>query len=275
MGDARAVVQMRKRQQDDQEQAKTPEADAGPAAPPGAMGDPSGALAAMAGGIASTMLASLQAAGGNSAVQAELDGLNEGVAGMHAAKAEKDAFQQMTDGQKLNYYAEKHGGQLPQGGQQAPPEGTPPAGASSPGEVAASHMARSGQLTALATAYSQVGATAGAAAATAGMDSTTQGALAALGAHASGLAGECMGLAGAYMQVAGDIMATQNEFAFAATAPVTVAAVHEERLAQLGEQKMALDQLAGAYADFAAQQEAAAAEKEAEAQAAEAEVAAA
>jgi len=153
MGDARAVVQMRSDDKGKKKNKKAPEAEAAPV-PGKAMEAPGEAMASLGSAYLGRFVATLQSAGGNTAVQTELSGLNEGHGAAVKAKADVIAFKAMTDGQKVAKLAEKNGGQLPQSkGKEPPPEGAAPKGMEDPGAVVGFHQQRSGQLAQLASAY--------------------------------------------------------------------------------------------------------------------------
>ena len=262
MGDARAVVQMRSDDKGDKKKKQAPEAE-GAAMPDKALDSPGESIAALGAGHVERILASLQAAGGNSAVQTELSGLEEGRGAAVKAKMDVEAFKVMTDGQKVAKLAEKHGGQLPEAsGKQAPAEGQAPAGMESPAAVVGFHQQRSGQLAALAAGYAAMQAKAAEVAATAGLDPTAQAAFAQAAAYFGQVGGEYAGLSATYMAVAADMAG--NEYAALAAPPITAGALYQERIAILNEQRAALQAAAAAQLEQSAAVDGQVAAKDAE-----------
>lgn len=262
MGDARAVVQMRSGDKGDKKKKQAPETEATPV-PDKALDSPGEAMAALGQAQVGRLVSTLQAAGGNTAVQTELAGLEEGHGAAVKAKAEALAFKVMTDGQKVAHLAEKHGGQLPESsGKQPPPEGTPPDGMAQPAGVVGFHQQRAAQLGQLATAYAAMQGRANQIAAMAGLDPASQAAFAQAAAYFAQVGGEYTGLAATYGAVSADLAA--NEFAGLAAPPITAAAMYQERITILQEQQAALNEAAAAQLEKASAQDAQIATKEAE-----------
>lgn len=262
MGDARAVVQMRADDKGDKKKVKG--ADVEVTALPGKALDSPGEIA----GLLSPehlarLVSTLQMAGGNTAVQSELTGLHEGRDAAIKGKTEKDAFEAMSDGEKLNHVASKRGGQLPEpSGKQPPEPGTPPPGMDSPQSVVAFLTQRAGQLQQLAAEYGAMQAKASEIAALAGLDADATAAFAEAAAYYGQMGAEYQLAIASYMTVAAD-MAT-NEFAGMATPPVTAGTMYQERLAILTEQQAALTEAAASQAEAAAAVDAEMAAKDAE-----------
>lgn len=262
MGDARAVVQMRTDDKGDKKKKQAPEQEAGPV-PGKAMEAPGEAMASLGPAYLGRFVATLQSAGGNTAVQTELQGLQEGHGAAVKAKADVVAFKAMTDGQKVAHLAEKHGGQLPASkGKAAPPEGTAPKGMEQPAAVVGFHQQRSGQLAALAGAYTAMQAKAAQLAGMAGLDPESLAAFAQAAAYFGQVGGEYQGLSGTYAQVGADLAA--NEYASLAAPPITAGALYQERIAILQQQQAALNEAAAAQLEQAAATDAQAATKDAE-----------
>lgn len=262
MGDARAVVQMRADDKGKKKGKKAPEVEAAPV-PAKAMEAPGEAMASLGPAYLGRFVATLQSAGGNTAVQTELSGLKEGHGAAVKAKADVVAFGQMTEGQKVAQLAEKHGGQLPESkGKEAPPEGQAPKGMEEPAAVAGFHAQRAAQLAQLATAYSAMQGRAMQLAAMAGLDAESQAAFGEAAAYFSSVGTEYMNLSGTYAAVGADLAA--NEYAALAAPPVTAGELYQERLGILQEQQAALRDAAAAQLEQAAQAEAQGVEKEAE-----------
>jgi len=196
-------------------------------------------------------------------VQTELTGLEEGHSAALKAKADAEAFKVMTDGQKVAHYAEKHGGQLPEGsGKKAPAEGAPPAGMEQPGAVVGFHQQRAGQLASLAAGYAAMQQQASQVAATAGLDPSAQAAFLQAAGYFGQVSGEYNGLSATYMAVAADMAG--NEYAALASPPITAGQLYQERIGILREQQAALSAAAAEQAERAAAVDAAAAGKDAE-----------
>lgn len=262
MGDARAVVQMRTDDKGDKKKKQAPETEAA-AVPEKAMEAPGDAMASLGEAYLGRFVATLQSAGGNTAVQTELQGLMEGHGAAVKAKADVLAFKTMTDGQKVAHLAEKNGGQLPESkGKQAPPEGTAPKGMEQPAAVVGFHQQRAAQLAQLATAYTAMQARAAQIAAMAGLDAGAQAAFAQAAGYFGQVGGEYQGLSGTYSQVGADLAA--NEYASLAAPPITAGAMYQERIAILQEQQAALNEAAAAQLEKAAEIDAQVAAKEAE-----------
>jgi len=260
MGDAFAAVQLKSKKKRSEEDVTAPTVDLGPTVD-GAMGAPGEALVSLGGAHAARLLSSLQLAGGNLAVQTELDGLNEGVQAMNTGKAEKDAFDAMSDMQKVAHLANKNGGELPEPSGQEPPEpGTPPEGATAPGDIVASHSQRAGDIAALSAAYATLQAQAASIASLAHLDEESQATFLQAADQYGQTAQDYAALAERYLSVAGEIGGTQNEFAFAAVAPQTAGAMFQERMQILTEQQAALSEAALGQSDMIGQVESQAAE---------------
>ncbi|TNF24814.1 MAG: hypothetical protein EP329_24250 [Deltaproteobacteria bacterium] len=253
---------MRAGDKGDKKGKKAPQVEAAPV-PEKAMEAPGEAMASLGSAYLGRFVATLQSAGGNTAVQTELTGLKEGHGAAGKAKADMIAFKAMTDGQKVAHLAEKNGGQLPESkGKEAPAEGAAPKGMEEPAAVVGFHAQRSAQLAQLATAYSAMQGRAMQLAAMAGLDPESQAAFGQAAAYFAGVGTEYMGLSATYAAVGADLAA--NEYAALAAPPATAGAMYQERLAILQEQQTALREAAAAQLEKAVAAEAEAAAKDAE-----------
>lgn len=273
MGDARAVVQMREDDKGDKKKAKGADVEV-TALPAKALEAPGEVAGMLSPEHLARLVSTLQMAGGNTAVQSELTGLQEGRDAAVKGKTDKDAFDAMSDGEKLNQAAAKRGGQMPEpSGKQPPEPGTPPPGMESPASVVAFLSQRAGQLQQLAAEYGAMQAKATEISALAGLDADAQAAFAEAAAYYGQMGAEYQLAIGTYMTVAADM--ASNEFAAMATPPVTAGAMYQERLAILAEQRAALIEAAASQAEAAAAVDGEMAAKDAELAGLEAEAAAA
>ncbi|PIE19113.1 MAG: hypothetical protein CSA66_03075 [Proteobacteria bacterium] len=252
MGDARTVVQMREDDKKNKQDKAAPAVERA-AVPARAMAAPGAALGEAAKGVdlsgfAESLLASLQEAGGNTAVHSELVGLQQGATAANKAATDKATFDALSDVQKVAFAARKNGGQLPEpSGRKAPAAGEPPPGMDPPASVVAFHAQRAADMSAIADSYGQMAARASQLAGTSGLDEMSRAAFSQAAAQYSQLNGEYAAASATYSAISAD-MAT-NEFAGVAVPPSTVGPLYQSRLAILQAQQATLSQAAAAQAE--------------------------
>ena len=213
----------------------------GGAVPEGAAADPGGALMALGTAHAATLLGMLQSAGGNAEVE-ELTSLDSGRQVAAQAKTDKENFDSMKDGEKL----EKFGGKGEGSGKAPPPEGTPPDGVAQPAAVQSFHATRAGQLQQLASQHMSVGGQLSGAAGAEGLAPAMAGFLAQGGAQSLAQGTTLSQLAMAYIQTTAQL--GKSEFIGAAMPGAGVQAGYQARAEGIQAQVSALDSMAAEYA---------------------------
>ncbi|MFT7581475.1 MAG: hypothetical protein ACI9MR_003152 [Myxococcota bacterium] len=212
---------------DDKKKKAAPELGKG-AVPEGAAKDPGAALLTIGAESAANLLTLLQAAGGNLAVNAETSSLEEGRMAATTAKSDKDAFDAMSDVEKVEFQFAKKGSIEPSGA--APPaEGAPPPGFSEPGVVVSFHAERAGQVQQVSDAYGALSSSCMLAAGVIGLDEATMMLFQEMGNAYMEAQAKAMELRAAYDLVAGEM--ASNEFAAAAMPAETLPAIYQERVA--------------------------------------------
>jgi len=219
------------------------------AVPEGAAADPGAALTALGSAHAATLLGMLQSAGGNAEVD-ELTSLEAGKQLAAQAKADKESFDTMKDGQKL----EKYGGKGEGSGKAPPPDGTPPPGVAQPGAVQSFHSTRAAQLQQLAGQHKEVGGQLTGAASAEGLAPAMAGFLSQGGAQSMNQGATLSQLAMAYIQTSAQL--GKSEFIGAAMPGSHVQAGYESRAAGIQAQVTALDAMTGEYAAAVAAEQA-------------------
>lgn len=219
------------------------------AVPEGAAADPGAALTALGSAHAATLLGMLQSAGGNAEVD-ELTSLEAGKQLAAQAKADKESFDTMKDGQKL----EKYGGKGEGSGKAPPPDGTPPPGVAQPGAVQSFHSTRAAQLQQLAGQHKAVGGQLTGAASAEGLAPAMAGFLSQGGAQSMNQGATLSQLAMAYIQTSAQL--GKSEFIGAAMPGSHVQAGYESRAAGIQAQVTALDAMTGEYAAAVAAEQA-------------------
>ncbi len=213
----------------------------GGAVPEGAAADPGGALMALGTAHAATLLGMLQSSGGNAEVD-ELTSLESGKQVAAQAKADKENFDTMKDGEKL----EKFGGKGEGSGKAPPPDGTPPPGAAQPAAVQSFHATRAGQLQQLAGQHMSVGGQLSGAAGAEGLAPAMAGFLSQGGAQSLAQGSTLSQLAMAYIQTSAQL--GKSEFIGAAMPGAEVQAGYQARAEGIQAQVSALDAMATEYA---------------------------
>jgi len=194
---------------------KAPDVDAGGGAgagpvPDGAAANPESALTLLEANYGPQLVGMLQSAAGNVEVDAELSSLRAGQQVAAQAKAEQDAFDTMTDGQKLEKYGGKGGAKG--GGGAAPAEGgkrEPPPGVAQPADVQTFHANRAGELQGLAGQHATVAGTLTAASAAPGLSPEIVAFLTAGAAQSAAQQTALTGLAASYAEVGASLAGSQ------------------------------------------------------------------
>jgi hypothetical protein len=211
------------------------------AVPEGAAADPGGALMALGTAHAATLLGMLQSSGGNAEVD-ELTSLDAGKQVAAQAKADKENFDTMKDGEKL----QKFGGKGEGSGKAPPPDGTPPDGAAQPAAVQSFHATRAAQLQQLSGQHMSVGGQLSGASGAEGLAPAMAGFLAQGGAQSLAQGTTLSQLAAAYIQTSAQL--GKSEFIGAAMPGSEVQAGYQARAEGIQAQVSALDAMATEYA---------------------------
>lgn len=231
---------------------KAPDVDAGGGAgagpvPDGAAANPESALTMLEANYGPQLVGMLQSAAGNAEVDAELASLRAGQQVAAKAKAEQDAFDTMTDGQKLEKYGGK--GAAKGGGGAAPAaEGAkhePPPGVAQPADVQTFHTSRAGELQSLAGQHGTVAGTLGAAAAAPGLSPEIVAFLTTGAAQSAAQQTALTGLAATYAEVGASLAGSQ--FIGAAMPGQEAQGLYEVRIGALQGVVGAMDSMVGEF----------------------------
>lgn len=217
--------------------------------PEGAAADPGSALTVLAQSYGSQLIGVMQGAAGNAETDRELATLQEAKTVAATAKTDRDSIDQMNDGQKLEKFGNKGGGDGGGGGGAgaggADPSKAPPPGVADPSAATNFHGQRAAQLTQLAAQHASVAGSLGAAAATPGLAPELAGFLSAGAGQSQAQQASLASLAQVYQGIAGAMAG--SEFTGGIMPGKEVPALYEQRAATIQSIVQTVDRMTAEY----------------------------